>query len=313
MDFVTCPSCGQVQARAEDGKCIKCGAALTQMKVDVGSTVGERSWNDPKASAFQKGTHIRECPHCGSLQNGGDICRRCGKGMRNPLRVSAVSVFLLVIGVFFAALFAMLEWSGEESAWTALVPMFIFGGIGVLSLYGSFSRAGKFIEGELLEAKRRASMVQFTFPKVQNLPGFSGNGFFTVLADTENEQVIFCQSGKPESEKYLSFRQVIDAKVEVTSRNIKKSPVGRSIVGAAIAGPVGAVVGSASGVGEKTVFESAFVIKYRPSNRDTQEEIRFPIEGLGDLTVPKFCEKFRRELKLEKEKLEPEKETGKYL
>lgn len=28
MDFVTCPSCGQVQARAEDGKCIKCGAFI---------------------------------------------------------------------------------------------------------------------------------------------------------------------------------------------------------------------------------------------------------------------------------------------
>lgn len=296
MDFVTCPYCGQIQVLNQGKTCVKCKRSLFDVKEEC---------------------IVRKCPYCGNLQDGGETCEKCKKSMRQPLKISigAVGVILFFLLMSIAIIYISIR--DGEIAITPIVllffPLLLFGGLASISIYGSFKRAGKFIEGELIEEHRRGPMVQFIFPKVQNLPGFSMNDACMVLVDTENKQVIFCQPGKPESEKYLSFQQVIDAKVETTSHNVKKSPVGRSIVGAAIAGPVGAVVGSVSGVGEKTVFSRAFIIKYRPSNMDAEEEIRFPIEGLGDLTIPKFCEKFRMELNLEKETLGSEKMTGKYL
>ena len=70
---------------------------------------------------------------------------------------------------------------------------------------------------------------------------------------------------------YLSYDQV----VKVGSVNEKeveeadKSVIGRAVVGGVLLGPLGAVIGSVSGVGkkQKTKYKNYFVINYTASGR----------------------------------------------
>ncbi len=82
---------------------------------------------------------------------------------------------------------------------------------------------------------------------------------------------------------YLSYDQV----VKVGSVNEKeveeadKSVIGRAVVGGVLLGPLGAVIGSVSGVGkkQKTKYKNYFVINYTASGSDEPKVLSFEVGG----------------------------------
>ena len=69
---------------------------------------------------------------------------------------------------------------------------------------------------------------------------------------------------------YLSYNQITAAE-KVSEQQIKevdKSVIGRAVVGGVLLGPLGAVVGGASGIGtkKKTEYKDYFVINYNASS-----------------------------------------------
>lgn len=92
MDFVTCPNCGQVQARAEDGKCIKCGETIPAFSGGY----------DPSGKEGVAGMQkCCVCPSCGFVQSGTrDQCQNCHETMyrKNPA-FQAAAIACLIIGI----------------------------------------------------------------------------------------------------------------------------------------------------------------------------------------------------------------------
>lgn len=83
----------------------------------------------------------------------------------------------------------------------------------------------------------------------------------------------------------LSLDKIISMDI-VTEDNIeekKKSVIGRGIAGAAVFGPIGAIIGSASGVGNKKKVKqnNYFVVSYFGANEDEVKTITF--DQLGDV------------------------------
>lgn len=72
------------------------------------------------------------------------------------------------------------------------------------------------------------------------------------------------------AEAYLSYTQVTAAEKinEKQVSEVDKSVLGRAVVGGVLLGPLGAVIGSASGIGtkKKTVYKDYFVINYTAAN-----------------------------------------------
>lgn len=250
MNLVTCPHCGQMQALASDGKCIKCKKEVS------GSGQGFLLKSGP----------LRKCPYCGNIQNGGDVCEKCKKSMRQPLKISIFSVGVLIFFLFLLAL-AFYIFIKEGTIDTSLLilvsfPTLLFGGMACVSIYGSFERVGKFIEGDALKDVQRQSMPHEFFTFSYGIDGIKNGSACTVYADTNSKNIIFKDTEN--RERMLPFSQVLDIRIVGNEREVNKSVIGRAAVGSAVAGPVGAIVGGISGQGVKTVKDpEVFEIDYR--------------------------------------------------
>ena len=246
---VKCPHCGQMQVLSLDRKCIKCRRDMPA-KITTGI--------------------VRKCPYCGNLQNGGDICKKCKMPMRQPLKISpfAVGVILFFLLMIFALIYIGVR-DGEVDITLILLllfPLLLFGGLASASIFGSFERAGKFIEGDALKQNQRNNMPHEFFVSVNGLDGGIDGGSCTVYIDQEDRNIIFKMD--KDFERILPFSQVLDVKIVSQTREVNKSVLGRAAVGAMVAGPVGAIVGGMSGNGSKTVKEpEVFEIEY--CRRDT--------------------------------------------
>ena len=251
---VKCPSCGQ-QVRGEPGQsgpCPKCGQRFTFQKED------NLVQNVPK----------RKCPYCGSIQYGGEVCIKCGESMRQPLKIHMFGVVLLLFVVVLASMcIYIFIRDGEIFTEAILIPLptIFFGGLGIWSIHSDFARAGTFIEGGALVKDERGQMQHYLFNEVNGLDGIKDGSVCTVYADIGRKRIIF-EAGK-QGERFLPFDQVIDIRIEEPTKEVHKSVIGRAAVGAAVAGPVGAIVGGMSGQGTKTVKGNAFFkIDYRRRN-----------------------------------------------
>lgn len=85
MDFVTCPYCGQMQVRSQDGKCIKCKESLPIS----GDGVGIK----PLGPFYA-------CPKCGHIQVGeSNQCEKCHSDMR--VKDNGMKFFAILAGMAF--------------------------------------------------------------------------------------------------------------------------------------------------------------------------------------------------------------------
>lgn len=92
----------------------------------------------------------------------------------------------------------------------------------------------------------------------------------TVRISLMPERILIQQIMFGKAEASLRYDQVTAAaKVdEVQIREVDKSVIGRAVVGGVLLGPLGAIVGGASGIGtkQKTDYKDYFVINYTASN-----------------------------------------------
>lgn len=98
--------------------------------------------------------------------------------------------------------------------------------------------------------------------------------------------------GKEKPKVYLNYNQVISISL-VTEKEVieqSKSTVGRAVAGGVLLGPVGAIVGGMSGIGNKTKNKTRnfVVINYKSRNGDIKI-IRFEVP-LGTLSHYKLIE-----------------------
>lgn len=100
----------------------------------------------------------------------------------------------------------------------------------------------------------------------------------SVFLDTEKKELVFSILEEETVDtiiRTLSFEQIqdVDYYVEKTTVTKNKKPIARAIVGGALAGGAGAVVGAVSGQGEKkeTIYTAHLVFTYRASSGALKE------------------------------------------
>lgn len=289
MDFVTCPYCGQIQVLNQDKTCVKCKRSLFDVKEE---------------------RIVRKCPYCGNLQDGGETCEKCKKSMRQPLKISigAVCVILVLLLMIAVTIYISIRDGEIDTTIVFLLPLptLLFGGMACVSIYGSFKRAGKFIEGAALKQNQRNNMPHEFFVSVNGLDGGVDGGSCTVYIDKEGQNIVF--SMDKDFERILPFSQVLDVKIVSKTREVSKSVVGRAAVGAIVAGPVGAIVGGMSGNGSKIVKEpEIFEIDYRRKDSSTVQTI---LLRSGKIAPHGFKQELRIAVGLDPEKQNPKEYTN---
>ena len=129
-------------------------------------------------------------------------------------------------------------------------------------------------------------------PLLSEIPGFvQGNRVIITQKETELSIVPLRMNHDP---IMLRYNQVISSNVENETFTVEKdkSTVGRGLLGTALLGPAGAVIGVASAKGkkEKKKHKTVFVIKYIPSSGEGISELKFDSSSC----IPAF--KFSKEL-----------------
>ena len=192
--------------------------------------------------------------------------------MRQPLKPPFVGIVFAILTILFLSLLIRIYIRdgelGAELMFLSPILIIVCGTVSVVSIYGTFARAGKFIEGSSLVRNTREQMLHCRFLDTHGLDGIKDGSFCTVYADEENKRIIF--DAEKNGERFLPFEQVVDIRAYIPTKEVQKSVIGRAAVGAVVAGPVGAVVGGMSGQGTKTVKgDIIFEIDYR--RKDSSE------------------------------------------
>ena len=245
---------------------------------------------------------LRECPYCGNLQYGGEFCSKCKKNMKQPFKLYPASFIVFFITLTSLFSFFILCYTKDSSAILAIFPIVLFGYISICILKGAFSAKGQYIEGKAIEKKARNKMLSYLFLKVYGLNGFSDRDSCYLYVDEKNKRLIFVSQNE-KIERFLKFQQILDVRLNYKTTTVKKSSIGRAIVGGMVAGPTGAIVGSISGLGEKQKGRLFFEIEYVSSDKNVPTQICFPYDGIAPDTLSKFCQKLRIILNLDKAEL----------
>lgn len=120
------------------------------------------------------------------------------------------------------------------------------------------------------------------------------------MVETSIDDELECINIKPLVEKKesvkIKFNQIIDVDV-VTDKEIiekSKSVLGRAVVGNLVLGPLGAIVGGMSGIGnkKKSKLSHYIVLNYKSTLEDEVKVISFEIVG-GSLKWDKFVKELR--------------------
>ena len=113
--------------------------------------------------------------------------------------------------------------------------------------------------------------------------GLNGYGMARTKLWLDDENNCITMEAKRLATVHLKYEQIIDivstADSKITEKD--KSVLGRALVGSALLGPVGAVVGGISGTGSTKATKTSFymVISYRSNNGEIKE-LKFSLYGI---------------------------------
>lgn len=199
MDFVTCPNCGQVQARAEDGKCIKCGETIPAF-----SGGHDPSGGDGGAGVQRCGV----CPSCGFVQSATrDQCQNCHGTMyrKNPA-IQAASIACLIVGLLLLAggcvvlFFALTSDRLPVGGGAALLAA----GVVLVLLSGIIRAAAKKKETKILEEL----VTSYGFAGAEGINGIGLSERFNMRLDLDQRELLLqTDGGLPQA---FAFSQIID-------------------------------------------------------------------------------------------------------
>lgn len=100
----------------------------------------------------------------------------------------------------------------------------------------------------------------------------------------------------------LNYEQIVAAEVITENEIIEsgKSTVGRALVGGVLLGPLGAIVGGMSGIGNKTKSSKHYflVVNYKSSNSEEAKALSFEIVG-ASLHWDSFVKELKTKIKVE--------------
>ena len=100
----------------------------------------------------------------------------------------------------------------------------------------------------------------------------------------------------------LNYEQIVAAEVINEKEIIEsgKSAVGRALVGGVLLGPLGAIVGGMSGIGNKTKSSKPYflVVNYKSSNSEEAKALSFEIVG-ASLHWDSFVKELKTKIKVE--------------
>lgn len=117
-------------------------------------------------------------------------------------------------------------------------------------------------------SKKEKATQAYKFLMVDGIPSIEKGMTVRISLMPDRIQIQQIMFGKAEAS--LRYDQVTAAaKVDETQiREVDKSVIGRAIVGGILLGPLGAIVGGASGIGkkQKTEYKDYFVINYTASS-----------------------------------------------
>jgi len=118
--------------------------------------------------------------------------------------------------------------------------------------------------------------------KVFHRSGLNGYGWATTKLWLDDKNECITMEAKKLEPVHLKYEQIIDIDTTTDEKTTEKSKsvVGRALVGGALMGPVGAVVGGMSGTGsDKTTKTSYYmVINYKTINEEVKE-LKFALYG----------------------------------
>jgi len=162
--------------------------------------------------------------------------------------------------------------------------------------------------------KDKSGNFACNFMYVQGITSFDNvgiNGIRVAQEDTDGRLSFTLRIPKADP-IFLCYKQIASVGVASEKEVIEKSKnvVGRAAVGGLAFGPLGAIIGGASGIGNKQKFKSRsfFVINYHPAN-DSEEIKVLSFEIVGAST---HWEKFINALKT-KIPQQPEQPVSQYL
>ena len=269
MDLMTCPHCGQVQVKTETGICIKC-------KKDI-SQVGETGI----APETEGGSYLEyHCPNCGHIQTEEkEKCEKCGSSMRKKGSIRFITVFCFAMFFFFffqGCEKVQILYNYAPVTNQMKLSAIIFSVIWAFFLIAAFfsfrsdrKRPGNFIVKAHYDEKEVARKRETHFSVDGILPDSSGlERIYVILDERAQELVLETQSKK----NILPVRQIASMCTVKLPRKEDKSVLGRSVAGAIIAGPTGAIVGAISGSGQRTVYDDYLHIAYYPRKGPMQEK-----------------------------------------
>lgn len=148
------------------------------------------------------------------------------------------------------------------------------------------------------------------FLLVDGIPGW-GQNIFVIKAELRPDRITFYQSpiGQTKTTSLL-YSQIIEtayySETEILEKS--KSVAGRSIAGAALFGPLGAIIGAASGTGTKKVSKTSHYYTI------TYTDITGEPAMLTFCTDPAVCNYYRFDLILKEHLPDPEEiETPEFL
>lgn len=286
MEFVTCPHCGQIQAKTEDGICIKCKRSLAKSDIEEDDD----------------GVKHR-CPNCGNIQTGeSEICNRCGKSMLKDGSVRFATVYCGIMFLFFACAgcFAIMDLFGSYH----ITSVMVVSAVGCIALsvfllcitiksYRLDKKEGKHFLPVYRDAakairEKRESHLQTIGVMSENI---GLEQMYISLDESRMRVILETQSKK----NILPASQITSVCMVKKGREENKSVVGRSVVGALIGGTTGAVVGAISGVGTKTVYDDYLHIMYYPKDRIKEErDIFLLIQNVNDENYQGFYRRLCR-------------------
>lgn len=206
MDFVTCPYCGQMQVRSQDGKCIKCKEALPSS--------GNGAGIKPLGPFYV-------CPKCGHIQVGEENkCEKCNGDMRfkdDLMKSVAIISGICFFGVLLliTLLLAHRVIQGVEIYGVSLnVLEYLtddFDGITILCFFALFVFIFFFFS--LKKLKQPAEKIQkyvnksFRFCAVDGIPGirFDSEGYMSF--QEKDNAIMF--SLEPNIYRFIRYDQII--------------------------------------------------------------------------------------------------------
>lgn len=273
---VACPKCGQKLkcVLGGVGTCPKCGERIS-FSIDRNKSDASRYVDTSLFDEKSRKKMVFKCPHCSHTQyKKTELCEKCGKPMRQVAKIQMEHWLIFGLSVFFT-----LSGFASDS-----FPFALIGIIGlivfiIIAIYCS-TRNGKFISSDKYSNPYFFPYLKFSDCK--GIPEFEQGHSGTIRLD-ELEKCFIINDDLDKYERLLPFSQINEFELKVRHVEKDKSVIGRSVAGYLIAGPVGSVVGAASGMGKKQESQQYLEISYYPKgNRSRENTAEFVVSSCSN-------------------------------